>query len=47
MATQTGTYTFTMMVNNNEENAVCTGVLTVLDDVPPCTLTTSTPVINL
>lgn len=46
MPTQTGQYVFTMMVQNNEEQATCTGVLNVIDNIPPCTLTTTTPTIS-
>lgn len=36
-----------MHVENSEESADCTGILNVIDDVAPCTLTTTTPVINI
>jgi len=40
--TQVGDYTFTMMVNNNTEQATCTWVVHVVANVPSaCTLTTS------
>lgn len=46
MPTQTGDYTFTMLVNNNEEQSTCTGVLHVVENIPAtCTLTTTTPTI--
>lgn len=46
MATQTGQYTFTMMVQNNTEQATCTWILNIIDNIPPCTLTTTTPTIS-
>lgn len=40
--THTWDYTFTMMINNNQESAVCTWVLHVLENTPSaCTLTTN------
>ncbi|MEI7919538.1 MAG: hypothetical protein WCH65_05050 [bacterium] len=40
--TQTGDYTFTMTINNDNESATCTGVLHVVDNIPAaCTLTTN------
>jgi len=46
MATQTGQYTFTMMVQNDTEQATCTWILNVIDNIPPCSLTTTTPTIS-
>jgi uncharacterized repeat protein (TIGR01451 family) len=47
MATQTGQYIFTMNVINNEESAICTGILNIVDVIPSCSLTTTTPTINI
>ncbi len=42
MPTQIGDYTFTMMVNNDQESAMCTWILHVVNNFPStCTLTTS------
>jgi len=47
MPSEVGDYTFTMMVNNNQSSAICTGILHVVDELlPSCSLTTSTPTIN-
>ena len=46
LPTQAGTYTFSMIVNNNQSTAACTWVLTVAANPPPtCSLTTITPTI--
>ncbi len=45
MATHTGQYVFSMLVNNNTEQNTCTWILNVVDDIQPCSLTTTTPTI--
>ena len=46
MPTQAGDYNFSMMVNNIRGAYTCTGLLHVMDNIPPtCLLTTSTPTI--
>jgi len=47
MATHTWDYTFSMIVHNETEEAICTWVLHVIDTIPPCTLTTTTPTISV
>ncbi len=47
LPTHTGTYNFSMTVNNNIESYTCTGALRVVDNTPStCSLTTTTPLIN-